>query len=395
MNNMNIHMNMNMFLIILIIFILCYTNLERFFIETATYLGKVIIREDVKCEKDVDVKGVVNANQLCIDDTCINKSKLQFIKQLPLKLKTAVCIGNTCVDENSFKVIKKLTEIKNESVVNFKVVSSGMVLGQYAGVAEFYVNGTPMTGIRIGRGFNIMVLNENGSFNDFRVFDTGGDIKSNGDVDNVDEIDARKDMIDYIKNIDWGLFVMVAIYEEATVYDSPMVKLYDNEDGWIHPAGIKAWGGWFNILKINPDGTELYIKHGTDKFRDDSLSRIKVGKDIQVTLYVDNKNRGESNTYKSGHDNTLKKNNETTHISVRKNYTNDIVTVYEALKLVGSRGKIAPNYRGSYALIGRRGMNPGEAKEEVKNSSADYRTHHQVTIEKTIKSGDLYVKLTE
>ena len=276
MNNMN--MNINIFLIILIISILCYNNLEKF-IETATYLGKVIIREDVKCEKDVNVKGAVNANQLCIDDTCINKSKLRFIKQLPLKLKTAVCIGNTCVGESSFKVIKKLTEIKNQSVLDFKVVSSGRVMSQLTGVAEFYVNNNPITNITIGRGFNIMVINENGSFNDFRVFNTGGDKN------------ARQAMIEYIKNIDYGLFVMVAVYDDAAELVSP--------------------------------------------------------------------------------------------------------TVYEALKLVGGRGTISPNYRGSYALIGRRGMKPGSAKEEAKNSSANYNTHHTVTIENTIKSSDLYVKLTE
>ena len=364
-------MNINIFLIILIISILCYNNLEKF-IETATYLGKVIIREDVKCEKDVNVKGAVNANQLCIDDTCINKSKLRFIKQLPLKLKTAICIGNTCVGESSFKVIKKLTEIKNQSVLDFKVVSSGRVMSQLTGVAEFYVNNNPITNITIGRGFNIMVINENGSFNDFRVFNTGGDKN------------ARQAMIEYIKNIDYGLFVMVAVYDDAEEQDSPTVTLYDDDPN----------SGRRYIFKLNSNGSDRHITAGANTFRNDSITSILVGADIKAILYEHNRDRGQQDSYKSGFS-FVNKSDTATMLTVRKKYMNNIVTVYEALKLVGGGGTISPNYRGSYALIGRRGMRPGSAKEEAKNSSANYNTHHTVTIENTIKSSDLYVKLTE
>ena len=370
MNNMN--MNMNMFLIILIIFILAYNKLERFFIETATYLGKVVIREDVKCEKNVDVNGDVNAKRLCIDNTCINKSKMQFIKQLPLKLKTAVCIGNTCVDENSFMVIKTLTEIKNNSVVNFKVVSSGAVLEQFTGVAEFYVNNNLNTDISVGRGFNIMVINEDGTYNDFRVFDTNS------------QPNDRQFMIDYIKNIDYGLFVMVAVYDDVEAYDRPSVTLY--EYGAEYGKNYK--------FKLNADGSDTYITAGDNTFINDSISQIFVGDDIKATLYEHNVDNGAQDSYYSGISD-VKSPDTASMLKISKKYMNNIVTVYEALKLVGSIGNIAPNYRGSYALIGRRGMNPGDATEEVKNSSAGHKTPHQVTIDKTIKSGDLYVKLTE
>ena len=111
--NMNMNMNIYMNIGILILMILAiFSNKLESFIETATYLGKVIINEDVECKKNVNVDDTVYTNQLCIDDVCIDKNKLNFIKQLPLTLKNAVCIGDTCVNENSFKAIKELTRLK-------------------------------------------------------------------------------------------------------------------------------------------------------------------------------------------------------------------------------------------------------------------------------------------
>jgi hypothetical protein len=107
-----INTGLNICLIILILLIIAPDNLLEGFIETATYLGKVIINEDVVCKKNVNVKKITNTNQLCLDEVCIDKNKLSYIKQLPYKLKTAICVDNTCINETGLKVIKELATIK-------------------------------------------------------------------------------------------------------------------------------------------------------------------------------------------------------------------------------------------------------------------------------------------
>ena len=369
-------------IIIVVIIVYNNNNSPELYGETLQYLGKIVANDDIDCNKNLIVNKNTTTKQICVGDVCLTKNDLLFLKKLPRKLDNKYCIGDTCVDENDMKTIHTISAIQPIEKLTFKVVSSGLVVGSIWGLSDFYLNNIKLKGFTIGRGFNILTLNENGKILLFRSFDTHGDVT------------ARQKMIDYIKSIANGIYVLVAVADEASYKDTVKVTIFD-----------KSWGnGWKREYKLNSDGSETKIPaswmepHNPIAFPNDQVSSISVEKGLIGTLYehsYDNTHgygTGVIKNYYPGF-HSVARNNDASALIIRKQNSSAIVSVYEALKLVGSNGKTTPNYRGSYALIGKKGMSPGQATEQTIHSNSVFSNKRTVVKVRSFKPDNTFLNI--
>jgi hypothetical protein len=369
-------------LIIVIAATLAVISYRETFQEAVTYLGRIMARDDIRCDKNLRVDGALTVPELCLGDECITSEDLKFMPQLPGATEDNYCIGETCVSKRSMSIISKIRSLNITDKFNFKVVSSGLVPGRTWGKAKFYFQGKEYTGLPISRGFNILILKKNGSIKQFRTFDTH------------DSPRAREEMIEFIKSLDHGLYVLVAVADEAANYDRESVILYDE-------VISKLFGmGWTKKYKINSDGSETKIpsdwldKNNPSAFPNDQVSALDVDTNLIASLYKHEYGKGSTWHYAKGAHSAFF-NNEVSSMIIKKRDANIMASVYEALMLVGSNGRTFPNYRGSYALLGRKGMAPGEAAEQAINSNANQSNNRTISLSRNFKPDDVYVKLDD
>jgi hypothetical protein len=360
---------------------LAYNGIESFQ-ESVTYIGKIMARDDILCDKNLRVDGALTVPELCLDGECITHEDLNFMPQLPGATEDNYCIGETCVSKRSMSIISKLRSLNITEQFTFKAVSSGEVEGGLWGEARFYFQGKEYTGLPTSRGFNILIIKKNGSIKQFRTFDTH------------DSPRAREEMIGFIKSLENGVYVLVAVAGEAEKYDRESVTLYDE-------VISKLFGlGWTKNYKINSDGSDTKIpsdwldKNNPAAFPNDEVSALDVEGNLKASLYKHGYGKGSTWHYFKGEHSAFF-NDEVSSMLITKDDGNIMSSVYEALMLVGSNGKTFPNYYGSYALIGRKGMSPGQAIEQTINANADHSNSRTVSVSKNFKPSDVYVKLDD
>jgi len=369
-------------LIIVIAAALAVISYRETFQEAVTYLGRIMARDDIRCDKNLRVDGKLTVPKLCLGDECITSEDLKFMPQLPGATEDNYCIGETCVSKRSMSIISKIRSLNITDKFNFKVISSGLVPGRTWGKAKFYFQGKEYTGLPISRGFNILILKKNGSIKQFRTFDTHN------------SPDAREEMIEFIKGLDHGVYVLVAVADEAANYDREFVNIYDTIWGMIFNQG------WKRHYKINSDGSDAKIpSNWLDKsnplaFPNDELSYISVDTNLTASVYKHGYGKGSTWHYNKGNHKAFF-DDEASSMIIKKRDANKMVSVYEALMLVGSNGRTFPNYRGSYALLGRKGMAPGEAAEQAINSNANQSNNRTISLSRNFKPDDVYVKLDD
>jgi len=357
-------------------------NVIESFQESVTYIGRIMARDNITCDKNLRVDGDLTVPKLCLDDECITSEDLKFMPQLPGATEDNYCIGETCVSKRSMSIISKLRSLKIIDEFTFKVVSSGMVQGGLWGEAIFYFQGKEYTGLPISRGFNILIIKKNGSIKQFRTFDTH------------DSPRAREEMIDFIKILENGVYVLVAVADEAAKYDRESVTLYDDVLSRLFSMG------WKRNYKINSDGSDTKIpsdwldKNNPEAFPNDQVGALDVEGNLKASLYKHGYGEGSTWHYTKGEHDAFYK-DEVSTMLITKDDSDIMSSVYEALMLVGSNGKTFPNYRGSYALIGRKGMSPGQAEEKAINSNENYSNNRKISVSKNFKPSDVYVKLDD
>jgi len=369
-------------LIIVIAAALAVISYRETFQEAVTYLGRIMARDDITCDKNLRVDGKLTVPKLCLGDECITSEDLKFMPQLPGATEDSYCIGETCASKMSMSIISKIHTANITNYFKFKVISSGLVSGRTWGKARFYFQGKEYTGLPISRGFNILILKKNGSIKQFRTFDTHG------------SPDAREEMIEFIKGLDHGVYVLVAVADEASNYDRESVTLYDEFISRLY--GI----GWARKYKINSDGSDTKIpsnwldKNYPSAFPNDQVSALDVDENLKASLYKHGYGKGSTWHYTKG-EHMAFFNNEVSSMIIKKRDANIMASVYEALMLVGSNGRTFPNFRGSYALLGRKGMAPGEAAEQAINSNANQSNNRTISLSRNFKPDDVYVKLDD
>jgi len=98
-------------------------NLRERFQELSRYIGNVEVQGNASV-KEVNGKKFTT-KELCIEDVCIDKEQLNFIKKLPVVFKKSICIGETCLDEDDFKKIKAVTQYPINNIRKAIKIGSG------------------------------------------------------------------------------------------------------------------------------------------------------------------------------------------------------------------------------------------------------------------------------
>jgi hypothetical protein len=346
-----------LFFILLVILLSTKYTIERF-IDDLTYRGKIFIEQNADVNGKVIVDDTVNTPKLCVinTDKCFNNDNIAFVKNdMPNLSPNNVCIGNECITKDDLLFLKNNKITKTNKLV-FSVKSSGLVVGKRGGLCEFYINNTRVEDLPISRGFNVLVVTPYGTKHNFGSFDT------HADYANVNR------MIQFINNIPNNYYVLVGIYDEATHRDSPYIEVYEH----IYSEG------WKMKYKLNSNGSETKAystwngpSHGVSSnlFPNDSITSLYVSDKITAKFYEHDFDQGYTQTVVGDrYINRVDQNDRISSIKFYKTNQNEIVTPYEAMISCGGSGGNAPDYRGSFILIGQKGMRIGLALEKTMNS---------------------------
>ena len=345
---------MTKFLLIFIISLLIIVNiyvLKEHFQDALEYGYGALFAKDVKCHKDLKVNNTIKVNSLCPLglSNCATKDNFSFVtNNMPKLSPTELCIGDQCINKQDLLYIKN-NILSSTNNLKFKVESSGLVSNTRSGLSRFYVNDVEFKNLPIGRGFNVLVVNQFGNKHGFQSFDT------HASYDNV------KNMINYLGQVPNDYYVLVSVYDEASYKDRPYINIYEhiNSDGWK------------KTYKLNSDGSETKIDStwsgkikglSGDLFPNDSISSYDVSDKITAQLFEHDFDKGwEIKKQGPAFNQDIRSgtwgymNDRVSSIRLRKTNSSEIVTPYEALKSFGGSGGYNPNYRGSYIFIGKKG----------------------------------------
>ena len=109
--------------------------------------------------------------------------------------------GDQCIDKDSLLYLKN-NILDATKYLKFKVESSGLVSNVRYGISRFYVNGVEFKNLQVGRGFNVLVLNQYGNKHDFKNFDTHSSYENS------------KNMISFINNVPDNFYLLVSVLDE-------------------------------------------------------------------------------------------------------------------------------------------------------------------------------------
>ena len=380
---------MTKFLLIFIISLLIIVNiyvLKEHFQDALEYTYGALFAKDVKCHKDLTVNNTIKVNSLCPMglSNCATKDNFSFVtNNMPKLSPTELCIGDQCINKQDLLYLKN-NIITASNNLNFKVESSGLVLGVRFGLSRFYVNNVEYKDLPIGRGLNVLVVNQFGNKHGFQSFDTHA------------SYDNTKNMINYLGQVPNNYYVLVSVYDEASNKDSPYINIYEHLNS----------GGWKKTYKLNSDGSETKIDstwsgkingRSGDFFINDAITSYDISDKITATLYehdFDNGKRIEktgpvyNQDIRNGNWQFL--NDQISTIKLIKTNSSEIVTPYEALKSFGGSGGYNPNYRGSYIFIGIKG-GPGYQYKKDSNVSGTLDTY--LNVERSFQTPYLFVNV--
>jgi len=207
-----------------------------------------------------------------------------------------------------------------------------------------HTDGKP--GIR--RGYNVLVLNIDGSYNNFINFDTHLDYYN------------TTDMINFIKDIPEGKIVCAAIQDSGTGHAGPYVKLYENDSYNTSGYVIER------LLNLNGNNTPIHMNNGLGN---DTISSFKlIG---PVKLLTDTHGGAKKNyhifdtsqSYLAAGGGTY--NNTISYAELQKRNPNDVVTTNEVLRLIGGSSTSIPTERDGHAIVGIKGGDEGTASEKI------------------------------
>jgi len=364
---------MTKFLLIFIISLLLIVNiyfLKEHFQDALEYEYGALFAKDVKCHKDLKVNNTIKVNSLCPLglSNCANKDNFSFVtNNMPKLSPSELCIGDQCINKEDLLYIKN-NILSSTNDLKFKVESSGLVSGVRWGLSRFYVNGVEFKNLPIGRGFNVLVVNQFGNKHDFQSFDTHASYNN------------AKNMINYLGQVPNDYYVLVSVSDEASNKDSPYINIYEhiNSDGWK------------KTYKLNSDGSETKIEStwsgkikglSGDLFPNDSISSYDVSDKITAQLFEHDFDKGwEIKKQGPAFNQDIRSgtwgymNDRVSSIRLRKTNSSEIVTPYEALKAFGGSGGYNPNYRGSYIFIGKKG-GPGYQYKKDANATSTLDTY--------------------
>ena len=359
--------------ILFIFFILLLIlNLKEQFQDALEYTYGAVFAKDVECKKNIKVNNTIKVNQLCPYGltNCANSENFSFVNNsMPKLSKEEVCIGDQCLNKDDLLYIKN-NVLDATNYLKFKVESSGLVSNVRYGISRFFVNGVEFKNLPVGRGFNVLVLNQYGNKHDFSSFDTHS------------SYDNSKNMINFLNNVPDNHYVLVSVLDEASNKDKPYINIYENVNS----------GGWKKKYKLNSDGSETKINSTwsgrfynitNNLFPNDSLSSYDVSEGITAQLFEHDFDKGikiekqgpaYNQDIRTGNWGYM--NDRISTIRLFKTNSSDIVTPYEALKSFGGTGQVSPNYRGSYIFIGKKG-GPGYEFKKNANSESTLDTYIQ------------------
>lgn len=102
---MNIIMNKIVLVTVFILFILLIVKRDTF---QTVYDQKIVVKDNVY-SKNIFVNKKLKSSKMCLDNVCLDETKLNFVKKLPLSYEKKLCLKNTCLDSNN---ANKIPEIK-------------------------------------------------------------------------------------------------------------------------------------------------------------------------------------------------------------------------------------------------------------------------------------------
>ena len=380
---------MTKFLLIFIISLLIIVNiyfLKEHFQDALEYEYGAVFAKDVKCHKDLNVNNKIKVNSLCPLglSNCATKDNFSFVtNNMPKLSPTELCIGDQCINKQDLLYIKN-NILSSTNDLKFKVESSGLVSGVRWGLSRFYVNGVEFKNLPIGRGFNVLVVNQFGNKHDFKSFDTHA------------SYDNTKIMINFLKQVPNDYYVLISAYDEASDKDSPYINIYEHTNS----------KGWKKTYKLNSDGSETKINStwsgkikglSGDLFPNDAITSFDISDKITSEFYEHDFDKGWG-LKKPGpiFDRDIRKdrwgfmNDEISTIRLRKTNSWEIVTPYEALKAFGGSGGNNPNHRGSYIFIGKKG-GPGYQYKKDANETSTRDTY--LKAERSFSTPYLFVNI--
>lgn len=380
---------MTKFLLIFIISLLLIVNiyfLKEHFQDALEYEYGALFAKDVKCHKDLKVNNTIKVNSLCPLglSNCANKANFSFVtNNMPKLSPSELCIGDQCINKEDLLYIKN-NILSSTNDLKFKVESSGLVSGVRSGLSRFYVNGVEFKNLPIGRGFNVLVVNQFGNKHDFQSFDTHASYNN------------AKNMINYLGQVPNDYYVLVSVSDEASNKDSPYINIYEHVNS----------DGWKKTYKLNSDGSETKIEStwsgkikglSGDLFPNDSITSFDISDKITSEFYEHDFDKGWG-IKKPGPifnrdiraDSFGFMNDKISTIRLRKTNSWEIVTPYEALKAFGGSGGYNPNYRGSYIFIGKKG-GPGYQYKKDANATSTLDTY--LKAEKAFQTPYVFVNI--
>lgn len=359
--------------ILFIFFILLLIlNLKEQFQDALEYSYGAVFAKDVKCEKDIKVNSTIKVKQLCPYglSNCANSDNFSFVNDsMPKISKNELCIGDQCIDKDGLLYLKN-NVLNATKYLKFKVESSGLVTNVRYGISRFYVNDVEFKNLPVGRGFNVLVVNQYGNKHDFKNFDTHA------------SYDNSKNMINFLNNVADNHYVLVSILDEASHKDRPYINIYEhvNSDGWKVNYKFNSDG---SKTKINSTWSGPFYNISGDLFPNDSISSYDVSEGITAQLFEHDFDNGwEIKKQGPAYNQDIRSgtwgymNDRVSTIRLFKTNPNEKVTPYEALKAFGASGQVHPNYRGSYIFIGKKG-GPGYEFKKDANSDSTLDTYMQ------------------
>ena len=201
--------------------------------KTISYRGPVEVSEidDRVNVNSLKVKNRTKHKDLKVNTRCLMKVILIQFQQvkLPLVSGDEICI-DSFVDESTSKncidkdIIDLITNYKIKVIdkVKLRVKSSGLVHKVMGGKSEFYVNDEKVKNISVGRGLNVLVIDNKTLEKQFRTFDTHS------------SYDNTKSFIQFINQIPEDHYVAVSVFDEAIHNAVQDVSVYDGlwSQGW-------------------------------------------------------------------------------------------------------------------------------------------------------------------
>lgn len=359
-------------LVIFLVYVTIILKRERF--SSLVYDKSVILAENGTLQGNMDVRGELNTNQVCGDKFCNNGEKLAFMNdRLPNLTDEQMCISDVCLERSHIQLLKRNNVIREK--LKLKVVSSGLVSGVVWGIADFYINDKRVR-TPTHRGLNIVTADPRGIFVRHRSFDTHG------------QNAAAAAAIQYINSIPQGHYVMVACADECSNFLQSSVHLYEH--------GNRT--GWYKRYRLNADGSDTYIpsdwldRNSPLRFPNDSLSSLRVDTGLLVEIYEHGYGHGHRQVVGPG-THTVSRNDAASSIIIKKQSRNAMLSPMEALINCGGNGVVVPNYRGSYLLIGRKGMERGTATEMKRDSNSASTNRRRIEATREFDTNIIYVDI--